>query len=101
MLGSFGHCTGRPSYILLCLPYDRFRRLPLAFAPEAVWEQSGLEVATVAGFLHENALHFLTDEAVEDAAEVADCLGDVGAHALVLPAAFGMHVQRLNRANAA
>ena len=59
--------------------HARFRRRLLAFRPEAVWEQSGLEVGTVAGFLHENALHFLTDDAVADAADVADCLGDVGA----------------------
>ena len=56
----------------------RHRRLPLGFSPEGVWERSGLDVGTTAGFLHENALHFLDDEAMEDAALVASYFSDVG-----------------------
>jgi hypothetical protein len=40
-------------------------------------------VGTVAGFLHENALHFLDADAVADAAQVAHTLGDVGARAIL------------------
>jgi hypothetical protein len=56
----------------------RHKRLPLTFSPEVVWEQSGLDVGTTAGFLHENALHFMDNEAIEDAALVASYFSDVG-----------------------
>ncbi|BDA49102.1 Cell cycle checkpoint protein RAD17 [Coccomyxa sp. Obi] len=56
---------------------ERHRRRPLSFDPEGVWEQSGLDVGTTAGFLHENVLHFLDGEALEDAALLADYFSDV------------------------
>ncbi len=43
-----------------------------------MWEQSGLDVGTTAGFLHENVLHFLDGEALEDAALLAHYFSDVG-----------------------
>lgn len=61
----------------LCI-CGRHRRRPLSFDPEGVWEQSGLDVGTTAGFLHENAQHFLDSEAMEDAALVASYFSDVG-----------------------
>lgn len=68
------HCSVERALCLI-----RHRRAPLAYSPEGVWEASGLEVGTVAGFLHENALHFVDDNAIADAAEVAQALGDAGA----------------------
>ena len=57
------------------------------FDPEAVWQQSGLSVAMACGFLHENVLHFLTDDAIDDAALLAASFSDVGAPLLVAPLA--------------
>ena len=68
--------------------YDccRYQRPPLPFDPEAVWQQSDLDLSTTAGFLHENCLHFLEDSAIQDAALESEFFSDAGA---VLPPALG------------
>lgn len=38
----------------------------------------GLEAGLVAGFLHENMLHFCADDAVDEAANALHYLGDAG-----------------------
>lgn len=50
----------------------------MAFEPEPVLMQSGLEAASVSGFLHENMLHFIDDSAIEDAAGALDYLSTTG-----------------------
>ncbi len=62
----------------------RYQRPPLPFDPEAVWQQSDLDLGTTAGFLHENCLHFLEDSAIQDAALESEFFSDAGA---VLPQA--------------
>ena len=47
--------------------------------PEGVLLHSGIEAASAAGFLHENLLHFIAEDAIEDAAAACQCLSDTGA----------------------
>ncbi|CAK0786199.1 hypothetical protein CVIRNUC_009412 [Coccomyxa viridis] len=54
----------------------RYQRPPLPFDPEAVWQQSDLDLGTTAGFLHENCLHFLEDSAIQDAALESEFFSD-------------------------
>ncbi|KAK9868401.1 hypothetical protein WJX84_010961 [Apatococcus fuscideae] len=64
-----------PAPELASLPMAaRHERQPMAFEPEPVLMQSGLEAASVSGFLHENMLHFIDDSAIEDAAGALDYL---------------------------
>ena len=46
--------------------------------PEGVLLHSGIEAASAAGFLHENLLHFIAEDAIEDAAAACQCLSDTG-----------------------
>ena len=46
--------------------------------PEGVLLHSGIEAASAAGFLHENLLHFISEDAIEDAATACQCLSDTG-----------------------
>jgi len=57
----------------------RLRRAPQEADPEAVLLNSGLDAGTVAAFLHENALHFVADAAIADAADVLAYFSDAGA----------------------
>lgn len=50
----------------------------MPFDPEIIWQQSGLDLGTTAGFLHENCVHFLEDGAIEDAASESEFFSDTG-----------------------
>ncbi|KAK9844949.1 hypothetical protein WJX74_008996 [Apatococcus lobatus] len=77
-----GHGASQPDPVDVAqLPMAaRHMRDPIAFQPEPVLMQSGLEASAVSSFLHENMLHFIDDPGIEDAANaleylsIADCL---------------------------
>ncbi|XP_019423498.1 PREDICTED: cell cycle checkpoint protein RAD17 isoform X1 [Lupinus angustifolius] len=56
---------------------ERFSRLPLKMdVPEKILCQSHAQPGLVTGFLHENVLDFLDDEAIDDAWTLSSYLGD-------------------------
>ena len=58
--------------------FCRHARDTLAFQPEPVLMQSGLEASAVSSFLHENMLHFIDDPGIEDAASALEYLSVSG-----------------------
>ncbi|XP_020530752.1 cell cycle checkpoint protein RAD17 isoform X3 [Amborella trichopoda] len=56
---------------------EMFMRYPLKMdAPEKILSQAYAEASSVADFLHENVLDFISDEAVDDAVTIASYLSD-------------------------
>ncbi|XP_057965305.1 cell cycle checkpoint protein RAD17 isoform X7 [Malania oleifera] len=81
-LGKFLH-NKRETEVSIILDQDaflvreRFTRLPLKMdAPEKVLCQAHVQARPVADFLHENVLDFLSEEAIDDAWDVASYLSD-------------------------
>lgn len=56
------------------------RRAPQEVDTEAVLLHSGLDASAVTAFLHENALHFIADTAIADAADILAYFSSAGAH---------------------
>lgn len=60
------------------LPRARLKRHAPENSAEDVMLHSGLDVAQAAAFLHENMLHFFSDDHVDEAAAALDYLVDAG-----------------------
>lgn len=61
-----------------CQAAHRLKRRPSLVDAEGVLLHSGIEAASAAAFLHENVLHFISDDALEDAATACEYLCDAG-----------------------